>query len=121
MNDVVQAFTVYDDSLIAPDLISGGFFTMAGGIDANRIAQWDGALWRPMADFDCNNNGVLDAEDIASGTSDDYNLDGTPDECDDPPVPETAMWQNPAGTLSAVLELGSGHSGDRGHGGVRSR
>ncbi|HNO77260.1 MAG TPA: choice-of-anchor Q domain-containing protein [Phycisphaerae bacterium] len=31
---------------------------------------------------DCNNNGIPDAEDIASGTSEDCSLDGVPDECD---------------------------------------
>lgn len=33
--------------------------------------------------FDCNGNGIDDAEDISSGTSDDTNLDGIPDECQD--------------------------------------
>ena len=32
---------------------------------------------------DCNGNGVDDADDITAGTSDDYNLNGIPDECDD--------------------------------------
>ena len=32
--------------------------------------------------YDCNNNGVDDAEDIAAGTSADCNSNGTPDECD---------------------------------------
>lgn len=31
---------------------------------------------------DCNNNGVEDADDIASGTSQDCNANGIPDECD---------------------------------------
>ena len=30
---------------------------------------------------DCNGNGVLDACDIANGTSTDFNFDGVPDEC----------------------------------------
>ncbi len=33
-------------------------------------------------DQDCNGNGVLDAWDIASGTSDDGNTNGVPDECE---------------------------------------
>ena len=33
--------------------------------------------------YDCNNNGVEDAVDIATGASDDKNMDGIPDECQD--------------------------------------
>jgi hypothetical protein len=33
---------------------------------------------------DCNANGVLDAEDIASATSEDCDLNGIPDECQEP-------------------------------------
>jgi hypothetical protein len=33
--------------------------------------------------FDCNGNGVLDECDIADGTSQDYDLNGVPDECED--------------------------------------
>ncbi len=33
--------------------------------------------------FDCNGNGVLDECDIASGYSDDYDVNGVPDECED--------------------------------------
>ncbi|MFQ5805662.1 MAG: hypothetical protein ACE5I3_04345 [Phycisphaerae bacterium] len=35
-----------------------------------------------IGDFDCNGNGIGDAEDLASGTSDDSNGNGIPDECD---------------------------------------
>jgi hypothetical protein len=37
--------------------------------------------WTALAG-DCNNNGILDSLDIASGTSADCNGNGTPDECD---------------------------------------
>ncbi len=37
-----------------------------------------GCLW-----FDCNGNGIDDAEDILSGTSPDVNSNGIPDECED--------------------------------------
>jgi hypothetical protein len=39
----VQALTVFGTNLIA-----AGSFTSAGGISANRIAQWDGASWSPL-------------------------------------------------------------------------
>jgi len=34
-----------------------------------------------LGDWDCNDNGVGDADDISSGTSQDLDLDGIPDEC----------------------------------------
>ncbi|MCK4660678.1 MAG: M4 family metallopeptidase [Phycisphaerae bacterium] len=37
---------------------------------------------RVLMPADCNSNGVDDMEDIAVGTSDDYNANGIPDECD---------------------------------------
>jgi len=43
MNDYVSAFTVYNG-----ELIIGGRFTTAGGIDANSVVRWDGSIWRPM-------------------------------------------------------------------------
>ncbi|MDY7109651.1 MAG: M14 family zinc carboxypeptidase [Planctomycetota bacterium] len=39
------------------------------------LGQW-------IADTDCNGNGVEDGEDIASGTSEDLNANGVPDECE---------------------------------------
>lgn len=36
-----------------------------------------------IGDYDCNTNGVGDAEDIASGFSQDANQNGIPDECED--------------------------------------
>ncbi len=35
-----------------------------------------------IGDFDCNGNGIGDAEDLANGTSSDLNGNGIPDECD---------------------------------------
>ena len=32
----------------AGNLYAGGSFTMAGGVNANRIAKWDGAAWSPL-------------------------------------------------------------------------
>jgi hypothetical protein len=36
-----------------------------------------------VGDYDCNSNGVGDAQDIANGTSVDANLNGIPDECEE--------------------------------------
>jgi predicted outer membrane repeat protein len=35
-----------------------------------------------VTDLDCNDNGVLDTDDLSGGTSDDCNTNGVPDECD---------------------------------------
>ncbi|UCC44874.1 MAG: T9SS type A sorting domain-containing protein, partial [Candidatus Zixiibacteriota bacterium] len=43
MNRYVVSLTVYNG-----DLIAGGRFTTAGGIDANRVAAWDGSTWQPL-------------------------------------------------------------------------
>src|SRR5437016_3508067 len=43
MNSHVIALTVYQGSLIA-----GGDFTVAGGNNANRIAQWNGSSWTSL-------------------------------------------------------------------------
>ena len=36
---------------------------------------------------DCNNNGIIDICDIADGTAEDKNNNGTPDSCEPPPCP----------------------------------
>lgn len=43
MNDQVLALILFND-----DLIAGGKFTQAGGVEVNRIARWDGATWHPL-------------------------------------------------------------------------
>ena len=45
----VRAMTVFDDGS-GPALYAGGFFSMAGGTSARRIAKWDGASWSPLGD-----------------------------------------------------------------------
>ena len=44
---VVRAFAVFDDG-DGPALYAGGYFTTAGAVSANCIAQWDGADWSPL-------------------------------------------------------------------------
>jgi hypothetical protein len=43
MNNVVTSLTVYNNELIA-----GGGFIKAGGVDVNNIARWDGNSWKPL-------------------------------------------------------------------------
>ena len=50
MNSSVLGLTGYDDVTVPAlyGLYAGGFFTMAGGVPANRIAKWDGTQWSPL-------------------------------------------------------------------------
>jgi len=43
MTDWVFATAMYNG-----DLIAGGKFTSAGGVNANHIARWDGSQWQPL-------------------------------------------------------------------------
>ena len=53
-----------------------------------------------IGDYDCNNNGIADTQDIAQGTSLDLNQNGVPDECGIPtdvaaaPRPSFQLFQN---------------------------
>jgi len=48
-NPGVRALTVFDDgSGTGPALYAGGTFTIAGGVEVNRIAKWDGAEWSSL-------------------------------------------------------------------------
>ncbi|MEE9131504.1 MAG: hypothetical protein V3T84_15925 [Phycisphaerales bacterium] len=47
MNSSVFALTTYDDGT-GEALYAGGFFTMAGGSSAARLARWDGKTWQDV-------------------------------------------------------------------------
>ena len=44
MNDVVYTLLLLGNG----DLVAGGRFGVAGGIGANYVARWDGAVWQAM-------------------------------------------------------------------------
>lgn len=51
MNDVVYALATYDNDGAGPNpprLYVGGQFTNAGGVTANRVAQWNGTNWSAL-------------------------------------------------------------------------
>lgn len=48
LNAQAYALAVFDDGN-GPALYAGGSFSLAGGIEAGRIAKWDGARWSPVA------------------------------------------------------------------------
>jgi hypothetical protein len=68
---VVLALTTHDDGT-GPALYAGGFFTMAGGVPANRIAEWTrpgppcGCLRDPrwVCDGDVDGNGTVNPVDV---------------------------------------------------------
>lgn len=69
MNGEVLALTLYDGSG-TPALYAGGWFTIAGGITAQRVARWDGTAWSPLAAQGANSNvGALAVFDPGDGAS----------------------------------------------------
>lgn len=44
---VVHTLTVFDDGT-GPALYAGGYFTLAGDVEANRVARWDGQSWSAL-------------------------------------------------------------------------
>ena len=93
-------YTVSDGDLIRIDVSSGTMTVIGTGFGppyegcntpSDLVFGPDGALYVPMFDEDrmlritpkdCNGNGILDVDDIASGYSQDCNGNGIPDECD---------------------------------------
>lgn len=62
---------------------------------------------------DCNTNGILDADDIANGTSQDCNGNGTPDECEETLIPTiTAHPTNAANCGGTDITYSVTASGD---------
>ncbi len=47
LNSSVFALTTYDDGT-GEALYAGGFFTLAGGSSASRLARWDGKTWQDV-------------------------------------------------------------------------
>jgi len=50
-NSIIRALAVFDedgDGPNPPALYAGGMFTMAGDVEANYIAKWDGISWTPV-------------------------------------------------------------------------
>ncbi|MCC6283751.1 MAG: hypothetical protein IT439_00405 [Phycisphaerales bacterium] len=58
---------------------AGAYQARAGGACGAAFSAF--AVLTPTLDADCNGNGLCDSVDIASGTSEDADQDGIPDEC----------------------------------------
>jgi hypothetical protein len=68
MNSVVLTLIVFDDGTGGgPALYAGGDFTNAGGVEANRIAKWDGTSWSPLGAGLNNLNNTLAVFDDGTG------------------------------------------------------
>jgi hypothetical protein len=98
---VVSPFDIFEHWAEVPSqaIAPTGAFTDAFGNPVTLYSQVDVAdyvggpkfpyistSWEPGGvgpEFDCNDNGVLDSEDIASGYSQDANGNGIPDECEE--------------------------------------
>ncbi len=48
VNAEVHALATFDDGIVGPALYAGGFFNIAGGTVASRIARWNGSSWSPV-------------------------------------------------------------------------
>ena len=68
MNSNVSSLAVFDDGLGGgPALYAGGGFTTAGGVDATRIAKWDGQTWSPLGSGTSDEPSVMRVFDDGSG------------------------------------------------------
>jgi len=77
----VNSLTTWDPDgagPLPPQLVAGGWFTSAGGVNANRIARWDGSSWQPfdsgtsgrvqsLTTWDPDGDGPLPAQLVAGG------------------------------------------------------
>lgn len=60
-----KALSPFDDDLDGvPALYAGGDFTIAGGLDSNRIARWGCAVAEPCDPADLSCDGVVDGSDL---------------------------------------------------------
>jgi len=60
---------------------------------------------------DCNANGELDATDIATGFSSDFDGDGIPDDCQSLSVDVASLSVSAGGTQSLSINVGASHAG----------
>ena len=74
----VSASPVFRETTAA-DLDGDGDLDLVSASSSDGTVAWYENL---LSSPDCNGNGVADAEDISSGTSQDCNANGIPDECD---------------------------------------
>lgn len=106
MNGFVRALTEFDDgSGAGPQLIAAGQFTMAGGVAANYVAQWDGVAWSALgAGLD---NVVYALASFDSGSGPELYAAGAFTHSGGAPVGRIARWSG-----AAWLPVGTGLGND---------
>ena len=68
----VEALASFDDG-DGPGLFAGGVFTSAGGVQASRVARWDGTGWSPLGSgTDASVTGFAVFDDGSEGGADLY-------------------------------------------------
>jgi len=99
-----EAVTVETDLDGRPRIRNGG--SGEAIVDMGAFEYWE----------DCNENGVIDSLDLANGTSDDYNENGVPDECEVLYVSASARgtgtgesWANAINDLQEAMSLVDTH------------
>ncbi|MGB0716694.1 MAG: sialidase family protein, partial [Phycisphaerae bacterium] len=75
----------------------GDYFDMISddeGVNIAYAATFNGEqdVYFLRIDGDCNENGVLDLQDIADGSLEDLNQNGQPDSCENASIPTTSSW-----------------------------
>ena len=90
-------------------LVSAEAMGLRSGRDGTAADDLGGADTSEDPIIDCNGNGAEDSEDISNGTSDDYNANGVPDECEEfvqfcagQQLPTALTCQCPCGNCDTV-------------------
>ncbi|MBN2446324.1 MAG: hypothetical protein JXO22_06355 [Phycisphaerae bacterium] len=78
---VENVFTLDADSAANPDDVKFIMWAQANNATGPAVVYQAGQMFWPFPE-DCNDNNIPDPDDIASGTSQDTNGNGVPDECE---------------------------------------
>ncbi len=86
--------------------LSGAWAIVGDQSDQDAGAYFGGAVHLIPLPIDCNNNGVSDACDIATGASSDANADGVPDDCQPNSCPRGGCENLDIAGNDCVINLG---------------
>lgn len=122
--DSIQGLPIVPGDVLVPPVAGGNgnpgilIAAEAAGLSTDRSGgagdDLNGGDTGPSAFLDCNDNGVEDAIDIGNGSSNDDNMNGVPDECEDAGAPfcscdsSQAPCGNPDADAGCASSLGQG-------------
>ncbi len=86
--------------------ISGGWTIVGDHADEDAGFDFAGAVHLIPLPIDCNNNGISDACDIATGASSDANAEGVPDDCQPNACPRGGCENLDIAGNDCVIDLG---------------